>query len=66
MIDELECTEVCEGVRGKDNDLEEVECAIIRIGVLAMNHEEKDEIDQNPLLLKDNQIYVANTVVNTE
>ncbi|PSG99861.1 MAG: acyl-CoA synthetase [Nanohaloarchaea archaeon SW_4_43_9] len=52
MIEELESHEIFDGKRGKHHDLEPVKDAIIRLGELALNHEEITEIDLNPAILR--------------
>jgi acetyl coenzyme A synthetase (ADP forming)-like protein len=59
MIEELQSSDLFEGVRGEESHLEPVRDAIIRLGELAMNHEEISEIDINPLILKGDTAYVA-------
>ena len=59
MIDELQGSDLFEGVRGEEHSLEPVKDAIIRLGELALNHKEIQEIDINPLILKKEKAYVA-------
>ena len=59
MIEELQSSDLFEGVRGEENHMEPVKEAIIQLGELAMNHEEISEIDINPLILKGDTAYVA-------
>lgn len=66
MIDELESHEIFEGARGEEHDLEPVKDAIIRLGELALNHEEISEIDLNPAILRNGKLYVTDIVVETE
>lgn len=65
MIDELESHEVFEGARGEEHDLEPVKEAIIRLGDMALEHEEISEIDLNPAILKNGKLYVTDIVVDT-
>jgi acetyl coenzyme A synthetase (ADP forming)-like protein len=66
MIDELESHEIFEGARGEEHDLEPVKDAIIRLGELALNHEEVTEIDLNPAILRNGKLYITDIVVETE
>ncbi len=59
MINELESHEMFEGVRGEDHNLEKVKEAIIRLGDLALEHEEISEIDLNPAILKNGELYIS-------
>jgi succinyl-CoA synthetase beta subunit len=59
MIEELQSSDLFEGVRGEDSHMEPVKDAIVKLGELAMNHEEVSEIDINPLILKGDTAYVA-------
>ena len=59
MIEELQSSELFEGVRGKDRSMGPVKDAIIRLGELALNHEDISEIDINPLILQKEKAYVA-------
>jgi acetyl coenzyme A synthetase (ADP forming)-like protein len=65
MIDELQSHEIFEGVRGEDHDLEPVKDAVIRLGELALNHEEIMEIDLNPAILRNGKLYITDIVVET-
>lgn len=66
MIDELESHEIFEGARGEEHDLEPVKDAIIRLGDMALEHEEISEIDLNPAILKNGKLYITDIVVDTE
>ena len=66
MIDELESHEIFEGARGQDYDLEPVKNAVIRLGDMALEHEEITEIDLNPAILKGNKLFITDIVVETE
>ncbi|PSH00566.1 MAG: acyl-CoA synthetase, partial [Nanohaloarchaea archaeon SW_7_46_7] len=66
MIEELESSELFEGVRGEKHSLETVKDAIIRLGELSMNHEEIKAIDINPLILKEKEAYVADIEMKFE
>lgn len=66
MIDELESHEIFEGARGEDHDLEPVKDAIIRLGELALNHEQISEIDLNPAILRNGKLYITDIVVETD
>lgn len=59
MIRELESSDLFEGARGEEHSLEPVKDAIIRLGEMALNHEEIHEIDVNPLILRKDKAYVA-------
>jgi acetyl coenzyme A synthetase (ADP forming)-like protein len=59
MIEELQSSELFHGVRGEEHSLEPVKDAIIQLGELALNHDEIQEIDINPLILKEEDAYVA-------
>ena len=59
MIQELQASDLLEGVRGEDHSMEAVKEAIIKLGELSLNHEEIQEIDINPLILKKDKAYVA-------
>ncbi len=64
MIDELESHEIFEGARGQEHDLESVKEAIIRLGDMALEHEEIQEIDLNPAVLKNGKLYITDIVVD--
>ncbi|MFB6100091.1 MAG: acetate--CoA ligase family protein, partial [Candidatus Nanohalobium sp.] len=66
MIEELQSSDLFEGVRGEENHMAPVKDAIIRLGELAMNHEEISEIDINPLILKGDTAYVADIEIGFE
>ncbi|MFQ3307911.1 MAG: acetyl coenzyme A synthetase (ADP forming)-like protein [Candidatus Nanohaloarchaea archaeon] len=59
MIEELRSSELFHGVRGEDHSLEPVKDAIIKLGQLALNHDDIQEIDINPLILQEEDAYVA-------
>jgi len=59
MIQQLQSSEIFKGVRGEESHIEPVKDAIIRLGELAMNHDEIEEIDINPFILKGDTGYVA-------
>ncbi|WP_414837689.1 acetate--CoA ligase family protein [Candidatus Nanosalina sp. VS9-1] len=59
MIEELQSSELFKGIRGQKHSMEPVKDAIIRLGQLALNHEEVSEIDLNPLVLKRDEAYVV-------
>lgn len=59
MIEELQSSDLFQGVRGGESHLEPVKDAIIRLAELAMNHDQISEIDINPLILKGDKAYVA-------
>jgi len=59
MIEELQSSDLFEGVRGEDRSMEPVKEAIIRLGELSLNHEDISEIDINPLILQKEKAYVA-------
>ncbi len=65
MIEELQSSELFEGARGEKSHLEPVKDAIIRLGELAMNHEQISEIDINPLILKGDQAYAADIEIDS-
>lgn len=66
MIEELQSSELFEGVRGEDHSMEPVKEAIIKLGELALNHEEIQEIDINPLILKKDKAYVADIAMEID
>ena len=66
MIQELQASELFEGVRGEDHSMEAVKEAIIKLGELSLNHEEIQEIDINPLILKKDKAYVADIEMKME
>jgi acetyltransferase len=66
MIEELQSSELFEGARGEKSHMEPVKDAIIRLGEMAMNHEETQEIDVNPLIVKEDTAYVGDIEVNVE
>ncbi|MFB6217027.1 MAG: acetate--CoA ligase family protein, partial [Candidatus Aenigmatarchaeota archaeon] len=66
MINELESHEIFEGARGKNYSLEPVKEAIMRLGDLALEHEQIKEIDLNPLILKNEKAYIADIAVELE
>lgn len=66
MIDELESHEIFEGARGQQHDLEPVKDAIIRLGDMALEHKEIQEIDLNPAVLKGGKLYISDIVIDTE
>lgn len=59
MIEELKSSELFKGVRGEEHSLKTVREAIMKLGELSLNHEEIQAIDINPLILKEDQAYVA-------
>jgi acyl-CoA synthetase (NDP forming) len=66
MIEELQSSELFHGVRGEEHSLEPVRDAIIRLGEMALNHEEIQEIDVNPLILRKESAYVADIEVELD
>jgi len=64
MIDELQASELFEGVRGEEHSLETVKEAIMKLGELSLNHEEIQSIDVNPLILKEDKAYVADLEID--
>ncbi|QGA79967.1 acetate--CoA ligase family protein [Candidatus Nanohalobium constans] len=66
MIEELESSDLFEGVRGEESHIEPVKDAIIRLGELAMNHEEISEIDINPLIVKGDTGYIGDIEMEFE
>jgi acetyltransferase len=66
MIEELQSSDLFEGVRGEENHMEAVKRAIIQLGELAMRREEISEIDINPLILKGETAYVADIEIGYE
>ncbi len=66
MIEELQSSDLFEGVRGEENHMEAVEQAIIQLGELAMSHNEIEEIDINPLIVKGETAYVADIEIDFE
>jgi acetyl coenzyme A synthetase (ADP forming)-like protein len=64
MIQELRSHELFEGVRGENHSTEPVKNAIIRLGELALDFEEKiQSIDINPLILEGEDVYAADIQV---
>lgn len=63
MIHELRSHEIFEGARGKEDIVEPVKDAIIRLGELGLNHEEIQEVDINPLIVNEGRGYVADMEV---
>ncbi len=59
MIQELQASELFEGVRGEQHSMEPVKQAIIKLGEIGLNHEEIQEIDINPMILKKDKAYAA-------
>ncbi|MBC5792842.1 MAG: acetate--CoA ligase family protein [Nanohaloarchaea archaeon] len=66
MIEELESSELFEGVRGEKHDLEPVKEAIVRLGDLSLEHEEIKEIDLNPAILRKGKLYISDIVLDIE
>ncbi|MFB6174706.1 MAG: acetate--CoA ligase family protein [Candidatus Nanohalobium sp.] len=66
MIEELQSSELFEGVRGKEHSIETVKNAIMKLGEVAMNHDEIHAIDINPLILKEEEAYVADIEMEFE
>ena len=66
MIQELQASDLFEGVRGEEHSMEAVKEAIIKLGELSLNHEEIQEIDINPLILKKDKAYVADIEMKME
>ena len=64
MIEELRSSELFEGVRGEESHMKPVKEAIIRLGELAMNHNQISAIDINPLIVKGKKAYVADIEVD--
>ena len=65
MIEELQSSKIFEGFRGEKSHMEPVKDAIIRLGELAMNHDEIEEIDINPLIVKEDTAYVTDIEIET-
>lgn len=65
MIEELQSSDLFEGARGEEHSMEPVKEAIIKLGELSLNHEEIQEIDINPLILKKDKAYVADIEIET-
>ncbi|MFB6159063.1 MAG: acetate--CoA ligase family protein [Candidatus Nanohalobium sp.] len=63
MIEELRSSELFEGVRGEESHMEPVKDAIIRLGELALNHEEVESLDINPLIVDEDAAYAADIQV---
>ncbi len=66
MIQELQTSDLFEGVRGEQHSMQPVKEAIIKLGELALNHEKIQEIDINPLILKRDKAYVADVEIELE
>ncbi|MFB6180737.1 MAG: acetate--CoA ligase family protein [Candidatus Nanohalobium sp.] len=65
MIEELESSQLFEGVRGEQHGLEQVKEAVMKLGELSLNHEEIQEIDVNPLILTEDKAYVSDIEIKT-
>jgi acetyltransferase len=66
MIEELRSHELFEGVRGEDHSLEPVKQAIMRLGEIGMHHEQIQALDINPLILQEEDAYVADIEIEFE
>lgn len=66
MIHQLRSHEIFEGSRGKEDIVEPVKDAIIRLGELGLNHEKVQEVDINPLIVSDGRGYIADMEVILE
>jgi len=53
MIHELRSSPIFEGMRGQDYSLESLKDAIITLGEIGLNHEKIENIDINPLMLRE-------------
>ncbi|MFB6144162.1 MAG: acetate--CoA ligase family protein [Candidatus Nanohaloarchaea archaeon] len=65
MVEELKSHEVFEGARGREDIMEPVKKAVIRLGELALDHEEVEEIDLNPAIVRDGDLYITDIAVTT-
>lgn len=66
MIQELKSYEIFEGARGQEYDIEPVKEAIMRLGDLALQHDEIQEIDLNPMILKNGKCYISDIEVEMD
>jgi acetyltransferase len=66
MVEELDSSDLFEGFRGEKHSIKPVKEAIIKLGELALNHEEIQEIDINPLILKKDKAYAADIELELE
>ncbi len=63
MIQELQASELFEGARGTHYSMEPVKDAIIKLGQIGLNHGEIQEIDVNPLILKEDKAYACDVQI---
>ena len=66
MVEELDSSELFKGFRGEEHSITPIKEAIIKLGELALNHEEIKEIDINPLILKKEKAYAADIEIQLE
>ncbi len=66
MVEELRSHEMFEGVRGKEDSMEAVKDAIIKLGEIGLNHPEIQSIDLNPVVLKGQKAYITDIEVEVE
>ena len=65
MVEELQSHEVFEGARGQEDIMEPVKKAIIQLGELALDHENLEEIDLNPAIIKQGELYITDIAATT-
>lgn len=65
MVEELKSHEVFEGARGREEIMEPVKHAIVRLGELALDYEEVQEIDLNPAIVRENELYITDIAIDT-
>lgn len=66
MVHELRSHEIFEGSRGREEIVEPVKDAIIRMGELGLNHPEIKSVDINPLIVNDDDGLVADIEIETQ
>ncbi len=66
MIFDLQASELFQGARGKEYSMSPIKDAIIRLGEIAMNHKQIQEIDINPLILKGDKAYAADVQIEID
>lgn len=63
MISQLRSHEIFEGTRNQQNVVEPIKDAIVRLSALSMNNPEIQQIDINPLIVRENAAMVADIEV---
>lgn len=64
MINQLEASEIIKGTRGEKHSVEPIKKAITNLGQLALDHPQLQEIDLNPLILKQDKAYLTDIEIN--